>query len=132
VGLAGAVVCVVVVGVVVCVVVVGVVPDEPELPEELELELELVLGVEVVVVVVEPPEDFFLAAFFFLAGFGADFSAGSEAVPLTVDLMAAEASWSGLVPWPAWAVDPPEPPVALPAPKATANATNTAATAIPI
>jgi hypothetical protein len=100
-------------------------------------EFELGAGLDVPVlgaVLDPPPPDVFLdlAFFFFVAGFGADLSAGSDAVLVTVVLMAAEASWSGLVPWPAWAVAPPDPPVAFPTPKAIANATRTAATAIPI
>jgi hypothetical protein len=74
--------------------------------------------------------DFFFAGFFL----GADLRAGSAAAPAMLTVMGAETSFTAVVPAAAFAVlaESLEPPVALPMPKATANATTTAASVIPI
>ena len=92
-----------------------------------------VLGVEVLPP--ELPDDGVEEAGFFFFFLGSDFSAGSALEPAMLAEIDADASSRGFVPAAlALAVLPLllEPPVALPAPNATAKATTTAATMIPI
>jgi hypothetical protein len=88
----------------------------PPLPPELGGELEL---------------DSFFGAFFF----GGDFRAGRADEPATLEVMVTDASSTAFVPSAlvfAVPLEPLEPPVPLPMPNATAKATRTTASVIPI